>query len=122
MCGDEAERSFHALVACGHAKLLWERMPSVWMLAMESLLIDTGKDWLLNVLARCPDNMHDMFIILIWRISQLSTDMVLGKEIPPIQATAKYLGSYMKSLIQSRSYSTNKMIKGKMTMFEYEPK
>jgi hypothetical protein len=97
-------------------------MSSVWMLSMKSLLIDNGNDWLLNILVRCLDNMHDMVIMLIWRICQLHTDMVLGKEISPIQATAEYLDSYMKSLVQSRSYSTNEMIKGKMGMFEYEPK
>ena len=45
--------------------------------------------------------------------------MVHGKEIPPIQVAVDFQDSYVKSLIQSRFYSTDEMIKGNMPLFEY---
>ena len=40
ICGKDAESSFHALIACDHARTLWELMRRVWKLPDQKFLVD----------------------------------------------------------------------------------
>lgn len=62
--GLEVEDSFHALVACDHALNLWVRMRKIKRLPDKSVLINTGNDWLLNVLAGCTKDERNRVIML----------------------------------------------------------
>lgn len=41
LCGVEQESSFHALIACRHARCVWEGVRKVWPLPDDSMLVDT---------------------------------------------------------------------------------
>ncbi|KAE8800054.1 Alpha-amylase [Hordeum vulgare] len=114
VCGREKETSFHALVSCEHAQNIWNQMRTVWRLPSQELLQDSGKEWLLNVLANCDDHMRDCTIMLIWRIWSLRSDLTHGKDDPPVTATSDFLQSYMNSLNLCGRFSTDDILKGKM--------
>lgn len=76
------EGSFHALITCTHARMVWNGMRLVWPLPQVELFHDTGKDWLLLLLAGCNELVWDMINMIIWWICQVRTDYVHGKELP----------------------------------------
>lgn len=120
LCGSE-ETSFHALISCEHARKVWEQIRTIWILPEQDLLVDSGKDWLLNILASCTEEMRERTIMLIWRIWSLRSDLAHGKEVPSPAVTADYLQSYMRSLSLSRTYTTEELMKGKMSEMEISP-
>lgn len=115
MCGVVVKSSFHALVICNHAATIWDLMPRVWPLRGRELLIDTCQEWLLNLLARWNDIVQDIIIMLIWRIWSIGTYFVHGKDAPPPKISVDFLESYLTSLWLPRLYTTEKIIKGKMS-------
>ena len=114
LCGIEEEGSYHALVACPHARNIWISMRTRWPLPGDEMLIDNGKEWLLHLLSRCSENTRDMIIMLCWRIWQLRSDQTHGKEVPPAHVTVDFLDSYYLSVRLAGRFSTNEIIKGKM--------
>ena len=66
------------------------------------------------MLAAFDNKVCDMVILLIWRIWQLSNDVVHDKEVPPVDVTMEFLDSYYKSLDLARNYSMEEILKGKM--------
>ncbi|XBI10910.1 hypothetical protein VPH35_138071 [Triticum aestivum] len=62
--------------------------------------------------------MRDCTIMLIWRIWSLRSDLTHGKDAPPVTATSDYLQSYMNSLNLCRRFSTEEILKGKMTLVQ----
>ena len=120
LCGLEEEGTFHALVACEHARNIWAKMSIVWPLPKQEMLVDSGKDWLLNILANCTDLMRDCVIMLVWRIWSQRSNFNHGKEIPNVTSTTDYLQSYLRSLRLARTYTIDEIIKGKMPAMETE--
>ena len=47
------EDSYDALVGCGHARSIRKAMRRVWSLPQDQLLVNSGKEWLLNLLLNC---------------------------------------------------------------------
>ncbi|XP_073368114.1 uncharacterized protein [Aegilops tauschii subsp. strangulata] len=93
-----------------------------WPLPPDEVLINSGKELLLNLLANCSDDVRDMVIILIWRIWHLRSDASHGKEIPPVLVTVEFLDSYYKSVKLAGRFSTEEIIKGKMNASDHAPK
>lgn len=74
--------------------------------------MDTGKDWVLQLLAKCSEHVRDLVIMTIWRIWQLCNDSTHGKGECTMQATVDYLDSYYKSLNLVNKYSMGGDYKG----------
>lgn len=110
----EAETTYHVLVRCDHAHILWELMRLVWVLPQNTQLVNTCKDWLLDVLANWNEDPRDRFIMLVWSIWSLRSNMAHGKEVHFPRISVEYLQSYMSSLRVSRRFSIEEIIKGKM--------
>ena len=81
------EDSYHGLVACNHARSIWEAMRRVWSLPCDQLLVNSGKEWLLNLLINCNDAERDHVLMLIWRIWQLRNDLTHDKEVSTMATT-----------------------------------
>ena len=79
-----------------------------------NLLIESRKDWLLQLLLKCSEHTRDLVIMTIWRIWQFRNDITHGKGETPVHATVDYLDSYYKSLHLARKFTTEEIIKGKM--------
>ena len=65
LCRVEEEGTYHALVACTHARTLWINMRARWPLPPDDFLIDNGKEWLMHLMSRCSVDVRDMIIMLI---------------------------------------------------------
>lgn len=114
LCGLEEEGTYHALIACIHAREVWLNMRTRWPLPPDDLLVDNGREWLMHLLYRCSDDVPDMIIMLVWRIWQLRNDQTHGKEIPPVSSTVEFLDSYYKFIKLAGRYSVDEILKGKM--------
>ncbi|KAE8769094.1 Alpha-amylase [Hordeum vulgare] len=91
-----------------------EGLRAIWPLPDDSLLLNSGKDWILQLLSKCSHPSMDLVIMTIWRIWQLRNDITHGKNETPVEITMDYLDSYYKSLNLVRNYSMEEIIKGKM--------
>ena len=89
-----------------------------WPLPEDDLLIHDGKEWLTSLLAKCLTDVQDMLLMFIWRIWQFRNDLTHGKEVPPVPATVEFLDSYYKSIKLAACYTTEEIIKGKMSTGE----
>lgn len=98
LCGVEEESTFHVLVVCPHARLLWVNMRTRWPLPCDDFLIDNAKEWLMDLLNSCSDDVHDMRVLLIWRVWDMRNDQTHGKESPPVLASVEFLDNYYKSI------------------------
>ena len=79
ICGAEIKSSFHALISCMHARRVWEGLRAIWPLSDDSLLVDSVKDWIVQLLSKCSDKTRDFVIMTIWRIWQLRNDITHWK-------------------------------------------
>ena len=68
LCGLEEEGTFHALVACDHARAIWLQMRDRWPLPPDEFLLDNGREWLMHLLCKVSNDVRDMIIMLVWRI------------------------------------------------------
>lgn len=66
-CGKADEDSFHALVTCDKATVLWHAMNEVWPIPPKEL-VNSGGEWFLHLLHLHSSEVRDMIVMLIWRI------------------------------------------------------
>ena len=119
LCRVSDEHSYHALVACSHARSVWEGMRRVWSLPHDKLLVNCGQEWLLNLLLNCNETQRDRVLMLIWRIYQLRNDLTHDKEVPPVDITVDFLVSYMNSICDAKKFSTEEILKEKMPVADW---
>ena len=118
LCGADVEDSFHGLIICLHARILWQEMRGEWPLPNQEKLIHTGPEWLFGILVEQPEKVRAMIIILLWRIWSLRNDLVHGKETPPAHVSRSYLASYLTSYDQAQRLNVQDIIKGKFPLIE----
>ena len=99
ICGQEIESNFHALVRCPHARNLWTAMRSVWDLPGDDLLKGTEPEWLLLCIQQLNETQRMLFLMLLWRIWHVRNELTHNKPIIPVEASKKFLCSYMESLL-----------------------
>ena len=114
ICDWGVEGSFHVLVGCAHAQGLWDVMSDVWPIPRKEQVLDTSKDWLLLLLSSCSDIACSMIVTLVWRIWQVRVDITHGKEAAPVQVSAEFLESYMRTILDAQKFTIEEMLKGKM--------
>ncbi|KAE8801551.1 hypothetical protein D1007_22875 [Hordeum vulgare] len=83
VCGAMEDSFFHALVICPKSMELWDLMRQDWPLPAKEKLVDTGKEWLFDILAHHNKEVRAMIIILLWWIWSLLNDMLHDKMVPP---------------------------------------
>lgn len=104
ICGMEKEDTMHALCRCPQAKHLWLAMKESndLSLRMDDHLL--GPSWLFNRLALLPDHEQPMFLMVLWRIWFVHNEIIHGKPSPSIEASQRFLQSYMKSLLEIKQH------------------
>jgi ribonuclease HI len=88
-------------------------MREVWDLPEKEELLNTGHEWLLDLLARSNEDTRARILMLVWRNWQLRNDAVHDKPNPPVEMTRRYLCSYMDSLMFLRQGDGRDIEKGK---------
>jgi hypothetical protein len=108
-----AENTFHVFVDCPPARGLWQAMRTVWDLPAEEMIVHTGTEWLLHLLARISETQRAMTLMIIWRIWHCHNEITHDKPMPPIEGSKRFLMSYLDSLLSIKQAPTADLIKGK---------
>ncbi|KQK16103.2 hypothetical protein BRADI_1g26757v3 [Brachypodium distachyon] len=116
LCGVEDEDSFHALVRCPNARALWHAMRSCWDIPDDSQIQNTGAEWFLQVLSNLDNIKAAMLLMLLWRIWHVHNDITHDKTPAPVEASKRFLCSYLDSLLAIKQHSEADFFKGKQVV------
>ena len=114
VCGMEPESTYHAMCRCPHARALWQAMREDWTLPSDEQLQCQGMEWLLLVLDNVPAEEHLLLLMLLWRIWTVqNNDITHDKPAAPIEASRRFLLSYVNSLQLIKQHPNANSEKGK---------
>ena len=114
VCATEPEDTFHALCRCPQAVALWQSMAQQWNIPDVRRLVNTGPEWLLHVLADLPEEERMYTLMTIWRCWHVRNEIVHDKRPPPVEASTRFLSSYISSLLALQADPLGDHVKGKM--------
>ena len=76
--------------------------------------MNTGPEWLLQVLAELLEEERLYTLMTIWRCWHVRNEIVHHKRTPPVEASARFLSSYICSLLSLQANPNGDHVKGKM--------
>lgn len=114
VCSSEPEDNFHPLCRCPLSCELWKTISEVWSLPDLASIQNTGKEWLLHVLDPLPDVERCMLLMRLWRAWHIRNEVVHYKPPPPMEASKRFLVSYLDSLIGLKIDLSSDPSKGKL--------
>jgi ribonuclease HI len=88
-------------------------MSEVWSLPEVSLVVNTGKEWVLNLLHGKTEMDRVRILMLLWRIWHVRNELVHSKPAPSVEASRRFLCSYVESIATIKYYPQEDCIKGK---------
>ncbi|CAM0946471.1 unnamed protein product [Alopecurus aequalis] len=88
-------------------------MEEVWPLPAIEDVEDTGSEWLLQLMEKQTDMVNAMTIMTFWRAWHGRNEVVHHKPAPSIEASRRFLCSYLESLISIKQNPQADVIKGK---------
>lgn len=92
------EDNFHAVVACPAAAAVWDAMGTVWSIPAKESILNTGSEWLFDLLITLSEEVRARVVMIIWRNWQMRNDALHDKIPASVEATKVFLQSYMLSL------------------------
>jgi hypothetical protein len=95
------------------AKKLWEGMREVWPLKELHELSNTGPEWLLHNPDMASEQERLMMLMTFWRIWHVRNEVVHHKQPPPMEASRRFLCSYVDSLLLIKQNPVADTVKGK---------
>lgn len=104
VCGREEEDNFHPFVNCQFGRDLYLAMAKVWMIPEIESIEHNGKEWLLHVLESLNDVGRMMVLMIFWRSWFVRNEVVHYKPAPSMEASIRFLRSYVDSLIGIKLY------------------
>ena len=93
-------------------------MAKVWCIPEITLMCNTGLEWLLHSMVDLNDGDWLPLLILLWGCWHVRNEITHHKPAPPVEASKRFLQSYVSSLLDLQHYSTVKLVKGKMVADE----
>ncbi|KAM0886716.1 hypothetical protein ACQ4PT_029504 [Festuca glaucescens] len=113
VCGLEREDTYHTFCRCPMARQLWEAMREVWALKEQEAITNTGPEWLLQALDQASEQERLMMLMTFWRIWHVRNEVVHQKPAPPVEASRRFLCSYVESLMMIKQHPSADLTKGK---------
>ena len=74
-------------------------MSEVWRLPTLSSIQNNGREWLLNVLEPRLDVERSMVLFTLWRSWHIRNEVVHHKPMPTMEASKRFLVSYLNSIL-----------------------
>jgi ribonuclease HI len=119
VCGLEREDTYHTFCRCPLAKNLWEAMQEVWPLIPLGSIRNTGPEWLLEALSQLQEQGRLLLLMTLWRIWHVRNEVVHLKPAPPVEASRRFLCSYVDSLLMIKLNPRADPVKGKAVVGLY---
>ena len=76
--------------------------------------MNTGVEWLFDLLVTLTEKERTRVLMIIWRNRQIRNDTLRDKVPAPVEATRKFLLSYMSSLEQIKLNDGRYLVKEKV--------
>ena len=92
-------RRLHALVQCPHVCNLWTVMRLVWDLPADNSLKGMEPEWLLLCLQQLDETQRMLLLMLLWRVWHVRNELTHDKPLIAVEASKKFLCSYVDSLL-----------------------
>ncbi|KAI5013888.1 hypothetical protein ZWY2020_051963 [Hordeum vulgare] len=112
----EREDTFHALCRCPIAQCLWRDMEKSWRMPKLEVVRNTGAEWLLHLLDQCMPEERLPVLMTLWRSWHVHNELTHGKKAPPVEASTRFLSSYIETLLCLKQYPSADIAKGKMVI------
>jgi hypothetical protein len=96
-------------------------MAEVWNLADPTYITNNGKEWLLHLLLGRSQLDRTRILMVMWRIWHVRNEVVHFKPVPPLEASRRFLCSYLESIMTIKYYLHDNCIKGKAPVIECFP-
>jgi hypothetical protein len=88
-------------------------MEEAWPLPAIESIKNSGSEWILQALDQVPEQMRMMMMMTWWRVWHVRNEVVHHKPVPPIEASRRFLCSYLDSLLCIKRNPMADPIKGK---------
>jgi ribonuclease HI len=92
---------------------LWRAMEDTWRLPDLASIVNSGADWLLQLLAEKTEMECARILMLLWRIWHVRNEVTHFKPAPPVEVSCRFLCSYLDSIVQIKYFPQADCIKGK---------
>ena len=66
-CCRGIEDNFHVVVACPISSAVWDAMGEVWNIPAKEVIINTGHEWLFDLLVTLEEEVRAKILMIIWR-------------------------------------------------------
>lgn len=116
ICGMEVEDTYHALIRCTPARMLWDAMREVWPLPQQQQIQNLDHEWLMLLLVDKSQVEQMMILMLLWRVWHVHNELTQDKPAPTIEGSRRFLCSYLESLLIIRQQPTVDIMKGKFSV------
>jgi hypothetical protein len=113
ICGKEDEDTFHALVTCPQETGLWHSMRQCWDLPSKEMVLNSGKEWALQLQARINDTQRMMVMMMLWRAWHVHNELTHDTPAPSIAVSRRFLCSYVDTLLMIKQFLEADTCKGK---------
>ncbi|XBI99227.1 hypothetical protein VPH35_019342 [Triticum aestivum] len=90
-------------------------MSEVWKLPAIETIMYTGKEWLFQLLEKLDQTTRSILLFTFWRCWYVHNEVVHQKPAPPVNASCRFLQSYLESLIAIKVNGDMDPRKGKMS-------
>jgi hypothetical protein len=98
------------------ARDLWRAMEEVWPLPPLESIKNSGQEWIIQALVQVPETTRMMMLMTWWRAWHVRNEVVHHKPAPPIEASRRFLRSYVDSLLVIKQNPMADPVKGKTTI------
>lgn len=116
ICGVERENTYHTFCRCPMAVALWNAMRDSWPLPELASVQNTGSEWLLRLLDQHTETIQMVILMTFWQIWHCRNEVTHFKPAPSIEASRRFLNSYMESLLCIKQHPSGDIVKGKMVL------
>ncbi|KAM0918318.1 hypothetical protein ACQ4PT_008892 [Festuca glaucescens] len=119
ICGLEREDTYHTFCRWPMAKQIGEAMRRVWPLKAIDAIPCTGTEWPLHALDQAPEQERMMMLMTWWQIWHIRNEVVHQKPAPPVEASRRFMCSYVDSFLMIKQNPRADPTKGKL-MITYD--
>ncbi|XBH67571.1 hypothetical protein VPH35_095933 [Triticum aestivum] len=107
---------WEAVWGCPLAQRLWRAMEELWSMPKLEDVQNTGPEWLLQLLLQCKPEERLQVLMTLWRSWHVHNELTHNKPAPPIDASTRFLNSYINTLMCIKQHPHTDMNNGKMAI------